>query len=88
MPLFVCSQCETVENTALSDFWGRRIGSKPPLCSECGDAGKWHGCFQKRKADATGFVNPAGHFVFAKEKETGQFDHLGPWSPYQPRGDE
>lgn len=62
MPLFKCSKCGCVENTALSNFWsrgmnfetGKLIVPKPPaLCSECDPAiGKWHGEFPKRPWDA------------------------------------
>lgn len=49
MPLYECSNCHAVENTALTNFWGDHIGQeKPALCSECDPAiGKWHGKFEK-----------------------------------------
>lgn len=85
MPLFACSKCETVENTATGHFWGRQMQGLPVLCSECGEAGVWHGKFRQRKADATCFVNAAGHLIFPEEHASGDFKHLGPWTPYQPK---
>jgi hypothetical protein len=59
MPLFKCSQCGCVENTALSNWairflYKREDGSAlPPLCSACDPAiGKWHGEFPQRPWDA------------------------------------
>lgn len=50
MPLFICSRCKCVENTALSGYWfGDR---EKPFCSECDPKiGKWHGAFSKQKWD-------------------------------------
>jgi len=49
MPLYECSVCHAVENTALTNFWWDHMHeSKPALCSECDPAiGKWHGQFPK-----------------------------------------
>ena len=44
MPLYLCSRCGALENTALGDFWSRM---DTPLCSEC-SRGKWHGAFAKK----------------------------------------
>ena len=58
MPLFACSKCNAVENTALSRFWETQLRAyeaktkHEPLCSECDPAiGKWHGRFPKVRAD-------------------------------------
>ena len=49
MPLFACSKCNAVENTALGEYWSR---PKAPLCSECsGLFNRWHGRFPKEQAD-------------------------------------
>jgi hypothetical protein len=49
MPLFKCTKCGTVENTALSACsWVYSCEGKPVLCSEC-CSGKWHGMFKKSK---------------------------------------
>lgn len=47
MPLFRCTGCGCVENTAVGDFWNNRSA---PKCSEC-STGKWHGRFEKVQAD-------------------------------------
>ena len=50
MPIFVCENCQNIENTALSDYWARLTQHKPKLCSQCG-LGKWHGQFPEEKFD-------------------------------------
>ena len=51
MPLFRCSKCGCIENTACCDYWSRvHLDEKEPLCSEC-ETGEWHGLFNKRSAD-------------------------------------
>lgn len=49
MPLYECSACHAVENTALTNFWwDHKMHEKPALCSECDpQIGKWHGHFEK-----------------------------------------
>lgn len=53
MPLFNCTSCGAVENTALSNYWTdlyREDKSVPfnPLCSKCDPRiGKWHGRFER-----------------------------------------
>lgn len=49
MPLYECSNCHAVDNTALTNFWADHIGEgQPALCSECDPGiGKWHGRFPK-----------------------------------------
>lgn len=45
MPLFECTKCGAVENTALCNFWLTR----PAICSECDpEIGQWHGRFPKK----------------------------------------
>lgn len=48
MPLFDCSQCGTVDNTALTDYWTRVRDKQPPLCSAC-LTGEWHGVFERHQ---------------------------------------
>jgi len=49
MPLFRCTKCGCVENTACCDYWYQTIHlGNPALCSEC-ETGKWHGRFAKHK---------------------------------------
>lgn len=50
MPLFTCSKCKCVENTALSRFWHQPDHEK--LCSLCDPkVGKWHGKFPRARDD-------------------------------------
>ena len=50
MPLFICSKCGVIENTALCGYWWK--DKKNPLCSECDpDLKKWHNKFPKKKWD-------------------------------------
>jgi len=52
MPIFVCSKCHCLENTACCEFWCRDREKNPPLCSECDpEIGKWHGSFPKTPYD-------------------------------------
>lgn len=61
MPLFECTKCHCVENTALSGYWEDELsahetgGKFEPVCSECG-SGKWHGKFPKRPLAETAYV--------------------------------
>lgn len=56
MPLFNCTSCGAVENTALSNYWAdqsasRRTSSVPfnPVCSKCDPRiGEWHGKFPRK----------------------------------------
>lgn len=53
MPLFVCMNCNAVENTALANYWADEMEAHEagtpfvPKCSECW-TGQWHGRFAKR----------------------------------------
>jgi hypothetical protein len=62
VPLFACTQCGCVENTACCHYWSRTtLDNLPALCSECDPAiGKWHGKFAKRSA-AGMLIDQAGH---------------------------
>ncbi len=70
MPLFECSKCHCVENTAVTGFWCRTMLEKqPPLCSECDpEIGKWHGHFAKTPIsewnDHVEYVIEGGAMVF------------------------
>jgi hypothetical protein len=49
MSLFICSNCECIENTALCGYWYRQDKNKP-VCSECDPKiRKWHNKFSKEK---------------------------------------
>lgn len=64
MPLFKCSKCEAVENTALGDFWTNQI---EPICSEC-ETGKWHGEFPKINATEFGYYKDSDGFIYSPEE--------------------
>lgn len=55
MPLFRCSQCGVVDNTAMGTYWMavfKKPSGEPPLCTECDPTiGKWHGAFPRSHAD-------------------------------------
>ena len=61
MPLFACTSCDAIDNTAISGYWEQQLDAhdagKPfePKCSEC-HTGTWHGEFPKRFAKAEGYV--------------------------------
>lgn len=67
MPIFACSKCGAVENTALSRYWMRVLKDPkpPPLCSECDpEIGKWHGAFPKESAKDHGYVQGPDGFLY------------------------
>lgn len=61
MSLFICADCGSVDNTALTNYWFRRIQNTDgrPLCSACGPNGAWHGRFERKQWDGKTLVlNP------------------------------
>lgn len=67
MPLYECSQCHCIENTAPGEYWSQQFdhykdpANFHPKCSEC-LTGKWHGLFPKNPAvgmliDERGFLH-------------------------------
>lgn len=74
MPVFICSNCKMMENTATSSYWHRDLGKptsektpSPPLCSLCDPTrGKWHGLFQREPMPPDHVVGPDG-FVYHKD---------------------
>lgn len=63
MPLFECTKCHAVENTACSETaWWNRAKGIPMLCSECGD-GKWHGVFAKQLVSESRYVTGKDGFL-------------------------
>lgn len=63
MPLYRCSKCNVVENTALGNFWRARAEKLPALCSECGK-GKWHGQFPRNTLEELGLVEYSDGFLW------------------------
>lgn len=83
MPLFPCSQCKSVENTAASNYWVAAYseGEKPLLCSECDPAiGKWHGLFPKRSAVGM-LIDQHGHLHSKNEKLPSHYRIVGKVAP-------
>lgn len=79
MPLFKCSQCGCIENTAVCNYWAARhliIPPAPPLCSLCDpQIGKWHGIFERKPA--TGMKLGNDGFLYEPELlASGSFDSL------------
>jgi len=69
MPLFKCSQCGGVDNTAMTNYAVRMCEKKSALCSVCDpDIGKWHGRFPQRQA--TGLKLGSDGFLYSPEQET------------------
>lgn len=79
MPLFACSKCGCVENTALGNYWRAASRGEPVLCSECDPAiGHWHGRFPKEPASDGWRPDPRKpHFLERVHSEKG--------SPSEPR---
>lgn len=65
MPLFPCSKCHCVEDTALCHYWSARLRQTSALCSACDPTiGKWHGEFPRESAQ--GWVNDRSGFLLDK----------------------
>ena len=62
MPLFPCSKCNCIEDTALCHYWSARLRQTSAVCSACDPTiSKWHGEFPKESAqgwsgDRSGFL--------------------------------
>lgn len=73
MPLFRCSKCGCVDNTAVTNYWTRTIVAinkneeeEPPLCSECDPKiGIWHDFFEKKSA--VGYLITDQGFLYTKQ---------------------
>jgi hypothetical protein len=85
MPIFSCSRCEVIENTALVSYWYLTSQKEKPLCSEC-ETGSWHGLFKKKKPDASWFVYDK-HFLCGPS-EIENFKHMGPLRHYRSKSDD
>lgn len=74
MPLFRCSSCGCVENTALSEFWVQRDFEKvEPKCSEC-RTGTWHGRFEKKPA--SGYKIDQQGFLWSGQEQSALPPHI------------
>ncbi|TWA89591.1 hypothetical protein [Bradyrhizobium stylosanthis] len=85
MPLYMCSKCGSVENTACGGYWRQQRDANyaedfKPLCSACyPEIGKWHGDFPQRLAE--GFVQSKDGFIYRQSEADGYFKHMGPFTP-------
>lgn len=68
MPLFKCTTCHHVENTALSNYWvAVHVDKSPALCSLCDPGiGVWHDGFPRKPACGM-LVDDAG-FLWSREE--------------------
>ena len=65
MPLFPCSKCNCIEDTALCHYWSARLRQTSALCSACDPTiGKWHGEFPKESAQ--GWIRDRDGFLLDK----------------------
>jgi hypothetical protein len=65
MPLFPCSKCNCVEDTALCHYWSARLRQVSTVCSACDPTiGKWHGEFSRESAQ--GWINDRSGFLLDK----------------------
>lgn len=67
MPLFKCSGCGCIENTALCRYWVNHLLLKQPaLCSLCEpEIGRWHDQFTRKSA--AGYKIDDCGFVYSQE---------------------
>lgn len=86
MPLYMCSECGSVDNTALGGYWRQEMEAGfdrnkfKPLCSACyPQIGKWHDEFPRRSAE--GFVQDKAGKLYKPEEAEGYFKHMGPFVP-------
>ena len=89
MPLFRCTRCDVVENTALSNYWLTQLAAHKsaqphePLCSQCDpDIGEWHEEFPREAVSAEWYENPQGHLW--RKHQLDSVKHMGPFTPVQP----
>lgn len=69
MPLFECSKCGCLDNTAIAGYWWRvNKENKSPLCSECNpEIGKWHNEFEKIPVKDSGYWIAEDGFLYKPE---------------------
>lgn len=70
MPIFKCSKCGMLDNTAISGYWARQMDSLPALCAECNpEIGKWHGEFERVTPESQGYVEGPDGFLYSPNDE-------------------
>ncbi|HLH92043.1 MAG TPA: hypothetical protein VKX28_26725 [Xanthobacteraceae bacterium] len=91
MPLFMCTKCGCVDNTALAEYWNQERDwlaatanavARPrfePQCSQCLTS-RWHGQFPRKLAE--GYVSDQrGRYIYTPEQAAGSASHMGPFKP-------
>lgn len=82
MPIFRCSKCGMVDNTAISGYWcwvnhwpegatdASQMEKRPPLCSQCNpEIGQWHGRFPRFTPESEGYVEAPDGFLYKPDDE-------------------
>jgi hypothetical protein len=70
MPLYKCTKCGCIDNTAMGNFWTANAHGEPELCTECDpEIGVWHGKFVKRQAAEADTPRLWGNLSYNKSKE-------------------
>src|SRR5882757_6168309 len=65
MPMFPCSKCNCIEDTALCHYWSARLRQTSAVCSACDPTiGKWQGKFPKESAQ--GWISDRDGFLLDK----------------------
>jgi len=74
MPIFKCSKCGVIDNTATSGYWHRYMSLEkgqtppPPLCSQCDpEIGQWHGRFERNTPGELKVVEGPDGFYYDPE---------------------
>jgi len=70
MPLFKCTGCGMVENTALCNFWRAQSRGLPAVCSKCDtDIAVWHDQFLRSKPEDHGYEEYSDGFLWHPKKD-------------------
>ena len=71
MPVFKCSKCGHVDNTALTGYWHKvTLEGQAPLCSLCDpEIAKWHDSFERFKPEDRGLVEGPDGFLYSPDEE-------------------
>ena len=77
MPVFKCSNCGFVDNTACGNYWNTVFfDKKPPLCTLCDPKiKKWHGLFERIKAESNYLEGEDGFMYHKDELKPGGYFH-------------
>lgn len=86
MPLYRCTKCDVIENTALGGYWMQQMAAHKagvkhePLCSQCDPAiRQWHDKFP-RQAITPDYVQTQQGYLYRND-EAERNPHMGPFAP-------